>query len=90
MLTATADAIAQSLLLKNSSQSTRPIISVPGPPSSSGMTYSPTLGMKTSMEPATMPFFDKGTVTSQNAFHGVAPRSLAASSKRKSIFTRVA
>ncbi len=36
-------------LEKNSSQRTRPIISVPGPPSSDGMTNSPMAGMKTSM-----------------------------------------
>ena len=88
--TATAEAIGQSLLLKNSSHSTRPIISVSGPPSSSGITNSPTQGMNTSIEPAMMPAFDSGTVTFQNAIHGVAPRSSAASSRRRSSFTRLA
>lgn len=42
-----------------------PIISVSGPPSSSGMTYLPTQGMNTSAsEPATIPGFESGTVTS--------------------------
>jgi hypothetical protein len=45
----------QSRLLKNSSHSTRPIISASGPPSSAGITNSPTAGMKTSMQPAMMP-----------------------------------
>ena len=67
IVTATAQAIGQSLLLKNSSQSVRPIICVCGPPSSSGITYSPTQGMKTSIAPATMPARDSGTVTFQNA-----------------------
>ena len=37
-----------------------------------------------------MPLRDKGTVIRQNACKGVAPRSIAASSKCKSIFTRFA
>ncbi len=82
------EAIGQSLLLKNSSHSVRPIICVCGPPSSSGITYSPTQGMNTSMDPAMMPAFDKGTVILQNATQAVAPRSLAASSSRRSIFAR--
>ncbi len=89
MLTATAAAMGQSLLLKNSSHSTRAIISVCGPPSSSGITYSPTQGMNTSIEPAMMPALDSGTVMSQNAFQGVVPRSPAASSRRGSAFTSV-
>ena len=59
-----------------------------GPPSMAGITYSPTQGMNTSIEPATMPERDSGTVTRQNTVQGLAPRSVAASSKRKSIFTR--
>ena len=46
--------------------------------------------MKTSIEPAMIPALESGTVTSQKAFHGLAPRSCAASSSRKSIFTSVA
>jgi hypothetical protein len=87
--TATLLAIGQSLLLKNSSHSTRPIISVSGPPSSSGMTNSPTQGMNTSMLPAMMPALDSGTVIFQKAVQGVAPRSAAASSRRRSILARL-
>jgi hypothetical protein len=76
------------LLLKNSSQRVRPIICVCGPPSSSGITYSPTHGMKTSIAPATMPARESGTVIFQKAVHAVAPRSEAASSRRRSIFAR--
>ncbi|ABA48221.1 200 kDa antigen p200, putative [Burkholderia pseudomallei 1710b] len=71
----TADAIGQSALLKNSFHITRPIISVFAPPSSSGITYSPTAGMNTSRQPAMIPFFDSGSVICTNAFHGFAPRS---------------
>ena len=88
IVTATAQAIGQSLLLKNSSQRVRPIICVCGPPSSSGMTYSPTQGMKTSIAPAMMPARESGTVTFQNAVQALAPRSAAASSRRRSILAR--
>src|SRR5690606_27966561 len=50
--TATAEATGQLRLLKNSPHSTRPIISVSGPPSISGITNSPTAGIITSMQPA--------------------------------------
>ncbi|KVF63498.1 hypothetical protein WJ15_13390 [Burkholderia cepacia] len=90
IVTVTADAIGQSMLLKNSSHITRPSISVFAPPSSSGITYSPTAGMSTSRLPATMPLRDNGSVMRQNADHGVAPRSFAASSSVRSIFTRCA
>ena len=53
--TATAEATGQSLLAKNSVQSVWPIISVCEPPSRSGMTNSPTIGMKQSSAPATTP-----------------------------------
>ncbi len=72
---ATAEAAGQSRLLKNSPHSTRPIISVFGPPSISGITNSPTAGIITSMQPATMPGRDIGKVMVANAFHGRAPRS---------------
>ena len=52
------------------------------------MTYSPTHGMKTSIAPAMMPARDSGTVTFQNAVQALAPRSAAASSRRRSIFAR--
>ena len=61
-----------------------------GPPRSEGITNSPTEGMNTNIKPATMPALDKGTVMSQNALKGEAPKSYAASSKRKSIFTKLA
>src|SRR5690606_24168077 len=88
--TASAEATGQSRLLKNSCQSTLPIISVSGPPSSSGMTNSPTTGMNTSMQPAMMPFLDSGTVIFQKLVNRRAPRSEAASSKLRSCFTRLA
>ena len=59
---ATALATGQSRLLKNSVQSTLPIISMPGSPSSDGMTNSPTAGMNTSRQPAMMPGTDSGSV----------------------------
>ena len=54
------------------------------------MTNSPTAGMKTRNEPATMPGSDKGAVTSQKAFTRVQPRSRAASIKRWSMRSRLA
>src|SRR3989440_7402241 len=53
-------------------------------PSSVGITYSPTAGIKTRSEPATMPGKDCGTVMRRNARAGRAPRSAAASRDRKS------
>ena len=64
---ATAEASGQSALVKNSSHSTLPIISVSVPPSRSGITNSPTAGMKTSRQPATMPGSDSGRVTVRKA-----------------------
>src|SRR3546814_18300397 len=88
MMQVTAAAMGQSALLKNSAHMTRPIISVFAPPSISGITYSPTDGMNTSMEPAMTPGMDKGRVKTRNARHGRAPRSSAASSRRISKLTR--
>ena len=79
-MTATADATGQSRLLKNSSHSVLPIISVSEPPSRSGMTNSPTAGMKTSRQPAMTPGSDSGKVIFQKALIGGQPRSAAASS----------
>ena len=84
---ATALATGQSRLLKNSSHSTRPIISESGPPSSAGITNSPTAGMKTSMQPAMMPALVSGTVIRTNALTGRQPRSAAASSSERSSFS---
>ena len=87
---ATALATGQSRLLKNSVQSTLPIISVPGSPSSAGITNSPTAGMNTSRQPAMIPGIDSGSVTLRNDSHGRLPRSAAASSSVRSIFSRFA
>ncbi|MOA50110.1 hypothetical protein D3C78_1730880 [compost metagenome] len=54
------------------------------------MTNSPTTGMNTSMQPATMPFFDSGTVIFQKLLMWRAPRSAAASSRLGSCLTRLA
>ena len=87
---ATADATGQSLFWKNSVHSVWPIISASEPPSRSGMTNSPAIGMKHNSAPAKMPDADSGTVISQNAFQRGAPRSAAASSSDSSIFSRLA
>ena len=65
---AMADATGQSLLAKNSIHKVWPIIIVSEPPSRSGMTNSPTIGMKHSSAPAATPGSDSGSVTVQNAF----------------------
>ena len=62
-----AEATGQSRLEKNSVHSVCPIISVCEPPSRSGMTNSPTIGMKQSSTPAATPGSDSGSVTSQKA-----------------------
>src|SRR5690606_5640979 len=63
----TAAAIGQSVLPKNSVHITRPIMRVLAPPSSSGITYSPTVGMNTSMAPAITPLRDSGRVIVRKA-----------------------
>ncbi|CNT63464.1 Uncharacterised protein [Salmonella enterica subsp. enterica serovar Bovismorbificans] len=50
-----------------------------GPPSSSGITNSPTAGIKTSIEPAMIPPLVSGTMMLKNVFSGRAPRSSDAS-----------
>ncbi|MNF16018.1 hypothetical protein D3C80_2188660 [compost metagenome] len=50
-----------------------------GPPSSSGITNSPTAGINTSIEPAIMPPRVSGTITLKKVFNGLAPRSSEAS-----------
>src|ERR1700722_15667062 len=87
---ATAEATGQSWLPKNSSQRTRPIMRLSGPPNKEGMTNSPTAGMKTNMEPAITPGSDSGRVTSRKARHGGEPKSADASSKVESSFSSVA
>src|SRR5262249_31744844 len=77
--TATALAIGQSRFAKNSFHNPRPISAAFGPPGISGMTNSPTAGMNTSPQPATMPGNDSGSVIDVNTRHGGAPRSAAAS-----------
>jgi hypothetical protein len=76
--------------VKNSSHSVWPIISELEPASRSGITNSPTIGMKHNSAPAQTPGSDSGNVTSQNARCGEAPRSLAASSSAGSILASVA
>src|SRR4029077_158974 len=88
--TAAAGAPGQSLLVKNSSHSVCPIIIEPEPARRSGMTNSPTIGMKHNSAPAPTPGSDSGNVTIQNASRGEAPRSLAASISEPSIFASVA
>ncbi len=78
------------MLLKNSSQSTRPIIRVSGPPSSSGMTYSPMQGMKTSIEPAMIPALESGTVIFQKPHPGRGAQVGGGLEQRTSILERVA
>src|SRR5207244_1214156 len=79
--TATAEAAGQSTLSKNSCHNSLPIISVSGPPRRSGMTNSPTAGMKTKSMPAATPGKVSGRTTPRNTCHGVAPRSAAASTR---------
>ena len=86
---ATAEATGQSRFEKNSFHSTEPIISVFGPPSSAGITNSPTAGMKTSSAPAMIPGSDSGSVTVRKVTKGRAPRSAEASSSASSSFTSV-
>ena len=64
---ATVDAKGQSLFEKNSSHRTFPIINVFDPPSSDGITNSPSVGIKTKKQPAITPPRERGKVTSQNA-----------------------
>src|SRR5690606_10227861 len=90
MAMVTAAASGQSRLVKNSIQSTRPMVSASGPPRMSGITNSPTAGMNTSSAPAMMPGIDSGSVTRAKACQGLAPRSSAASSRVKSSRIRVA
>jgi hypothetical protein len=49
------------------------------PPTSAGVTYSPTVGMKTMKKVASAPGRLSGTVTRQKRLQGPAPRSAAAS-----------
>ena len=70
-------------------QSTLPIINESDGPSSSGITNSPTAGMNTSIEPAMIPGMDSGKVMVRNALNGRQPRSAAASSSVRSIFSRL-
>ena len=65
-------------------KSTRP------PPSTSGITYSPIIGMNTSSVPVTRPGAVSRSVIWRNAAHWLAPRSVAASTSRQSIRSSVA
>ncbi len=85
---AKALAIGQSLFTKNSSQIIFPKYSLSLPPSSSGITNSPTTGIKTNILPATIPGKDKGIITLKKVLKGFAPKSLEASIKFKSNLTK--
>src|SRR5882757_7341763 len=87
---ATALATGQSRLLKNSVHNTLPIINDSGGPNSAGITYSPTAGMNTNMQPARMPGHDNGTVMCMKALNGRHPKSAAASNNVRSIFSKLA
>ena len=84
---ATDEASGQSLFIKNSSNKVLPIIRESMPPSNVGITYSPIAGINTSREPAMIPGFVSGRVTSKNFCHCVAPRSEAASNNLESNFS---
>ena len=58
------------------------------PPTSDGVTNSPTVGMKMKRNAATMPGALNGSVMRRKACHRVAPRSLAASRRRVSRLSR--
>ena len=60
---AKALAIGQSRFTKNSSHIIFPKYNLSLPPNNSGITNSPTTGIKTSILPATMPGIDKGKIT---------------------------
>ena len=55
------------------------------PPTRNGVTYSPTVGMKTMKNAARTPGRLSGMVTRQKRVHGPAPRSAAASRWLRSI-----
>ena len=87
---ATAEATGQSRFEKNSSHKTLPIIKVREPPSNEGITNSPSAGINTKKHPATTPFLDSGSVISQKARRREHPKSIAASSKELSNFSKLA
>lgn len=67
---------------------TLPIRKYCPPPSSLGMKNAETAGRNTRVMPETTPSRDSGRVTFRNACQPLAPRSLAASSRLRSIFAR--
>src|SRR4029078_10829555 len=67
-----------------------PIIGDCEPPRRSGITNSPTMGMKHKSTPASMPEDDNGSVTNQKILQPGAPRSAAASISDSSSFSSVA
>ena len=80
---AAAEATGQSLLVKNSSHSVWPIISELEPAKQIRDHEFADDGMKHSSTPAPTPGSDSGNVTSQNACHGGAPRSLGRLQQRR-------
>ena len=85
---ARALAIGQSLFIKTASQIIFPKYSLSLPPSSSGITNSPTTGINTNILPATIPGKDNGMITLKKVLKGLAPKSLEASIKFKSNLTK--
>ena len=59
------------------------------PPTSSGVTNSPIVGMNTNRNAANTPGRLSGSVTRMNVRHRLAPRSLAASSRLRSRLSRL-
>ena len=57
------------------------------PPTSCGVTNSPIVGMKTNRNAATTPGAASGSVIFANARRRLAPRSVAASSSLRSMFS---
>ena len=53
---------------------TFPIMNVLPPPRTVGMTYSPSAGIQTIVQPAMSPGSDCGKITRRNVANGVAPR----------------
>ena len=64
------------------------IMAPSGPPTRAGVTKSPTVGMNINRDAAITPGRDRGRVTPVKRLTGPSPRSVAASSRERSIFSR--
>ena len=82
-----ANSIVTFLKIKSS---TLPIIKLSAPPKSDGITNSPIAGIKTKALPAKMPGKDKGSVIFKKVTIELAPKSVEASRRELSSFTRLA